>query len=564
MNFLRIAVLMIISIFSETIFSLSLEDIYSDLSKHYPQYNGITYDEPSSNNFLKNDSWLIQTPNLWESSLEQYNQSFEPSPGNTLDSNFYVPTCETQSDCYGTAICKLVNFTLAPKKLCVTAAYDFLEKTYNAMINAHDSVDIVTLALPTSNKKAFKSMFKNAISQLSIKSIETQNTIVVRFLQGFITTIGIENSKTFLADVTKGLDPKNKLIISISDMRSCTLFSGCTKNVGEKDLIYSFSWNHAKSINIDNNILIVGGENFFGTDYLGKNPVNDSNIQIIGSVAEGARKYANILWKFIANNKGLFSNFCSTYSNGKITNRCVTDIANELKNTSHLHFLDSLENSNQVKAMFVSKLNSGVLNNDADQSEIARVYALKNAQHSIKISQQALYFSSTFPPSDYLHPAHTVDGSIIESIASAIYKRGVDVDIITSTLSRDGLTGYSSFVDLNYIYDCLLKTLNTNFHVPTEEGMQLLNEHLGLGYLGYYPKFYSTNSVGRLYRSHNKFWMVDDKIFYFGSHNFYPSNLQEFGLIVESAEQAQYLLTHFWNPMWAHRIKPYTIDYSMF
>ncbi|WP_375359508.1 hypothetical protein [Candidatus Tisiphia endosymbiont of Neophilaenus lineatus] len=27
-------------------------------------------------------------------------------------------------------------------------------------------------------------------------------------------------------------------------------------------------------------------------------------------------------------------------------------------------------------------------------------------------------------------------------------------------------------------------------------------------------------------RSHNKFWIVDDKVFYFGSHNFYPTSLQ--------------------------------------
>ena len=49
--------------------------------------------------------------------------------------------------------------------------------------------------------------------------------------------------------------------------------------------------------------------------------------------------------------------------------------------------------------MLISKLNNGVgIGDDADQSEIARVFALKNATHSIKISQQVLFFKESNYP----------------------------------------------------------------------------------------------------------------------------------------------------------------------
>lgn len=57
--------------------------------------------------------------------------------------------------------------------------------------------------------------------------------------------------------------------------------------------------------------------------------------------------------------------------------------------------------------MFISKLNNGVdIGDDADQSEIERVFALKNSTRSIKISQQALFFKeSNYPLLDkkYCH-----------------------------------------------------------------------------------------------------------------------------------------------------------------
>ena len=50
--------------------------------------------------------------------------------------------------------------------------------------------------------------------------------------------------------------------------------------------------------------------------------------------------------------------------------------------------------------------------------------------------------------------------------------------------------------------------------------------------------------------NHAKFWMVDDRVFYIGSDNLYPVDLQEFGFIVDSRAAAADLRRRYWDPMW--------------
>ncbi|WP_425319535.1 hypothetical protein [Candidatus Coxiella mudrowiae] len=36
------------------------------------------------------------------------------------------------------------------------------------------------------------------------------------------------------------------------------------------------------------------------------------------------------------------------------------------------------------------------------------------------------------------------------------------------------------------------------------------------------------------FANHAKIWVVDDRLFYVSSHNLYPSNLQEFGYVINN------------------------------
>ncbi|WP_369421121.1 hypothetical protein [Coxiella-like endosymbiont] len=44
--------------------------------------------------------------------------------------------------------------------------------------------------------------------------------------------------------------------------------------------------------------------------------------------------------------------------------------------------------------------------------------------------------------------------------------------------------------------------------------------------------------------------MVDDRLFYVGSNNLYPSNLQEFGYVIDNKELTQEFLNQYQNKLW--------------
>ena len=43
--------------------------------------------------------------------------------------------------------------------------------------------------------------------------------------------------------------------------------------------------------------------------------------------------------------------------------------------------------------------------------------------------------------------------------------------------------------------------------------------------------------------------LIDDRVFYVGSDNLYPVNLQEFGYIVDDGRAAMQLRDAYWNPL---------------
>ncbi len=55
---------------------------------------------------------------------------------------------------------------------------------------------------------------------------------------------------------------------------------------------------------------------------------------------------------------------------------------------------------------------------------------------------------------------------------------------------------------------------------------------------------------GQPIATHAKFWMVDSRVFYIGSDNMYPVNLQEFGYIVDDRQAAQQVIDAYWTPLW--------------
>lgn len=518
---------------------ITLEAVYSYLNMKFPQHEDIDYTVPSQN-FLQ-QGWLVQTPNAWETEISEYNKSFIPRAGHAVDKEFGVPTCMVQEDCGGVSVCKAVPY--AQNKLCLTKAYDIMEKVYWHIVSAKTSVDIVTLS--TSEGKftsgAFTALLRNALTDLSYKSEQYSAPVTVRILGG--TAINIIDTRKYLTQLTSAFSANNKVVISVAHMRSCAGRSDCNSDASQKDPLLSFTWNHGKIINTDSKFLLTGGENLWGSDYLGPNPVNDSNIEISGPVANGATSYANILWRYVSGQKNPVNvNYCFTYKDGHIKHTCPSDIPYNMQ-----HIKGKNDNMHiGVKSMVVAKLTRDVVAEEKNSSEIARIFAIRNAERSVKISQQSIFYHDVITRK-ILHPTMTVAGNLIQAMAQAIYKNDVDVYIVVST--HNHTRGYSSATDLQYIRDSITNAIVDDYKISQSVAAEKVQKHLNLGYLSYGS---GHNSPGR---AHNKFWMIDDKIFYLGGHNFYPSSLQQFGVIVESEAAARVLLQDFWDPMWNNSIK---------
>lgn len=559
--------LALVSLSISSAYSLSTSDIYEHLKKVYPNYNGITYTKPS-NNYLSNQ-WLIQTPGLWGKNMSTYNAGFNPSAGYTMDKDFYIPTCKTSGDCNGYSVCSVPDYTADikgnKKSLCTTSADTILSSIYRTITSANRSVDIVTLQpghLIESifTTEAFTSTIKNALISLAKKTIRTGNSIQVRFMQGGFLPITSEinqdnaneenkrleqlkwSQNTYLSNIVNALPKDNHLNISVGTMRSCQNgIVPCGNDDMQKDPYLDFAWNHGKIIDVDGETLITGGHNLWGQDYLQKDPVNDLSIEISGPIVVGATSYANAIWNYTCKNQGTLSNLFYTYKNGKYSSTCLPNISTKQKSNYH-----SYKSNIPVSAMSVAKLNNNVLKNDADQSEISRVYAFNSARKSIKITQQALFVKGVGDviSRPILHPLVTKDGTVMEALSNALSK-GVSVYIVTSSL---GGSGYSSNVDLKYIWDYLKTLLRVKHHMTNDQANNVLSTSLHLGFISYDGKTIND-------KSHNKVWIVDDKVFYIGSHNIYASSLQQFGVIIDSNIAAKLLETKLWNPLWNYSQK---------
>jgi phosphatidylserine/phosphatidylglycerophosphate/cardiolipin synthase-like enzyme len=57
---------------------------------------------------------------------------------------------------------------------------------------------------------------------------------------------------------------------------------------------------------------------------------------------------------------------------------------------------------------------------------------------------------------------------------------------------------------------------------------------------------------GTSFANHAKTVIVDGKAFYVGSHNFYPMNLQEYGLIVDDPKLTEQYISEYWEPLWRY------------
>jgi phosphatidylserine/phosphatidylglycerophosphate/cardiolipin synthase-like enzyme len=410
---------------------------------------------------------------------------------------------------------------------------DFLVGIVRDLVaSAQRRVDM-TLLTPPPDKR-----FLDGLREALMTLAERGRPITVRILIGQYPTAEVDTG-AFLKALTSGLEsqPKARLTISVAAMRSCVAFEDCD----------SYSWNHAKIVTVDGADALVGGHNMWTLDYLLDDPVHDLSMRVHGPAAASAARYADRLWAYVCANLERkpsisLSNFVSNVSEPGIG--CMPPPA----------ALPVDRASGGLPILAVARMGAGVTPDFANQSELARDLMLGAAQGDIRIAQQDLGFS--MGRSDTLFPDSTID-----RLVDFLRRREGDIYIVLSNEGAVGKSGstYSNDVSLQTLAHHLRDEVERRFErrdphwrYQIRSGPDPVNAllcerlHLAPFRFGPDPRWPDGHPIA----THAKFWMVDGRIFYVGSDNMYPVNLQEFGYIVDDPEAAQQVIDSYWTPLW--------------
>jgi phosphatidylserine/phosphatidylglycerophosphate/cardiolipin synthase-like enzyme len=196
-----------------------------------------------------------------------------------------------------------------------------------------------------------------------------------------------------------------------------------------------------------------------------------------------------------------------------------------------------------VPVLAVGRLGAGITADFANQGDLARDLVLGAARRTIRISQQDLAF--TLGRLDPLYPEST-----LERLADFLLLKEGEVYIVLSSAGSVSDSGfaYSTGVAIETVAQKIRQVARKRSTLPDAALNELLCRRLHIAPFRFGPD--ATWPGNRPIGNHSKFWMVDDRVFYIGSNNFYPVNLQEFGYIVDDRVAAAELQRSYWTPLW--------------
>ena len=489
---------------------------------------GKTWNVTHDNTF--DGDWLINSP-LQPMYGEPVSQLVYPSACTSgCDPDFALQICKTQADCTGGGTCAPVLASVkaageAPTSMCVGHSAALVDRIYGLVTSAQSFVDITSLSPPDGQ---FLAAIRNAITVLSARPSPPE----VRILSAEIPIEGTVNTKTLTASFTRDVASSSKIKVAVGAYRSSDT---------------SESWNHAKMVAVDGKTAIVGGHNMWSQQYLTLDPVNDSSMEVHGSAAADAHRFANLLWSYTCANENwetwlTWSVWENEFAGGSVTNDCPAPFD-----------LTVTPGPSTGTVISVGRLGTGIANG-ANQADDARLALIGAAKSTLRIVQQDIG-PVTVP---YLGmPLTAWPTDELQALAEALV-RGVDVYIVLSDLNATagGLpiteatysNGWTPADVGNHIKSYMQST--TGF--PTGAALDaLLCTKLHLAPFRY-NAIDATWPDGTPFASHTKVVEVDDQAVYMGSHNMYPANLQEFGYIVDDSNVTGQWLAQYWNTVWKY------------
>jgi phosphatidylserine/phosphatidylglycerophosphate/cardiolipin synthase-like enzyme len=513
-----------------------LEQLRRELAKSDPSgaFAGITYDL-SAGNTLPND-WLVQSPRRWGHRADDL--PFYPLACTDCERDVLLPACTGDADCPNGGTCRPIwpatpGARPAKRNVCFGHSDSLLLPVHALIANARRSVDIAALQ-PVPGTR-FLAALRAGLTTLAASG----RPVAVRLVIGQYPPDGVDAAALLSSLVSDLRDiPGARLSVSVAAMRSCITFEGCN----------SFSWPHAKFIAVDGREAEVGGHNLWSEDYLVDQPVHDLSMLVRGPAVVSASRFADRLWQFVCTHLDKkpsvqLATFASGQSAAPVA--CPDSFAPPAAGPPA---------GGGLPILAVGRLAAGITTDFANQSELARDLAFGAARHRILLSQQDIGF--ILGRADPIFPEST-----LERLLDFIERRDGHVYIVLSNPGAAGNSGssYSNEVSMaafaRHLRDMVQKRVDardpkTRYEVRKgpDPVNALLCSRVHLAPLRFGPD--ASWPGGKSIGNHAKLWMVDDRVFYIGSDNLYPVNLQEFGYIVDDRKAAAELIDAYWNPLW--------------
>jgi phosphatidylserine/phosphatidylglycerophosphate/cardiolipin synthase-like enzyme len=496
-----------------------LKQLVAELEKSDPRqhFHGRTY-RLTGNNRLPAD-WLIQTPDVWGrrgAEVPVFSEDCED-----CDADFRLPVCTADASC-GAGECRPLAASVRrpgerPAKFCLGHSDALLDRFYRLLVSAEHTVDIALLHPPANTR--FLAVLRNAVTRLA----QSGRPVTIRVLVGDHPPIGTD-AEAFTRELMRDAAvPRSRLAVHVGAIRSCSGEPRCG----------ALSWNHAKIAAVDGRRAIVGGHNMWSADYLGAAPVQDVSMEVHGPAATDAHRFLDELWTFL----------CAQPDDDKLNERhsALPGIPEFGKACVSRAELSDSPPLGGVSVLAVARLGTGITPGFADHSLLARDLMLGAATKTVRILTQDVPFA--LAGMDLSWPEHA-----LEALARLIAAKG-DVYMILSNKGAAGPIGtYSMLVPLDVVAMKMREVVRRHTGLDDPALADLLCRHLHLAPLRFGPD--ETWPGDKPIGTHAKFWMIDERAFHIGAENLYPTELQEFGYIVEDKAAAAEARRKLWEPAW--------------
>lgn len=333
------------------------------------------------------------------------------------------------------------------------------------------------------------------------------------------------------------------------------------------------AWNHEKALVVDGRESIIGGMNYWTGDYLTSGyPINDVSMELSGRAADGIGEFNDLMWRYTCASREEIAVAVATAG----FDGCLT----------RLPTLPPVSDPRGVPMMVVGRLGNGInvpgeagrqappiaappvsgnkcafFQRDYSDTNNSRPYEYRNpgegalrtliasAKESIFLSQQDLL---SCLPKPAIATEAKFDDRLFAVLAAKVAQK-VPIKIVLSAgdgkgTGADGSGTYRNGWSLADVADALAGVVQKQQRVSASQARALVCAGVGLTFIHNGPG--RAWSSGNRFGNHAKLVAVDDRAFYIGSQNLYPSRLQELGVIVEDGAASAQLKSEYLSPMW--------------